>query len=132
MRKRWALASIVGISVALGGLIAAKRLTHLPVLILVGWASLLACAFMLALAFLLPPLAEEKALRNAFVVRSLPLPLYAIGAFLGASGRIVLSLCVVLLAILLHHAVVRPYAKRLRTQSRKQSGVKAESEVPRQ
>jgi len=130
--KRWALAFIVGVSVALGGLIAAKRLTHLPVLILVGWACLLACAFMLALAFFLPSLADEKALRNAFVVRSLPLPLYAVGAFLGASGRIVLSLCVVLFAILLHYAVVRPYAKRLRTQLQKQSGAEAKWKVPRQ
>jgi len=103
----------VGISVTIAGVLIAKRLTRLPVLIILGSALVFVFCFLLLLAFSLPPLVKTKALRNAFVAFALSLPLLALGAFLGAYKQtLIYGLLVLIFAMLVKYTLIWPLMKR--------------------
>ncbi len=103
----------VGISVTIAGVLIAKRLTRLPVLIILGSALVFVFCFLLLLAFSLPPLVKTKALRNAFVAFALSLPLLALSAFLGAYKQtLIYGLLVLIFAMLVKYTLIWPLMKR--------------------
>ena len=103
----------VGISVTIAGVLIAKRLTRLPVLIILGSALVFVFCFLLLLAFSLPPLVKNKALRNAFVAFALSLPLLALSAFLGAYKQtLIYGLLVLIFAMLVKYTLIWPLMKR--------------------
>ncbi len=93
-----------------------------PLFKLVGWVFLVLFAFSLVVRFFLPPLARNKALRNAFLVHALPTLLLALAFFLAASEQTErYGFLVLFLAIAARRFLVWPFVrKRLREASREQ------------
>ena len=84
-----------------------------PLFNLVGWVFLVLFAFSLAGRFFLPPLARNKALRNAFLVHALPTLLLALAFFLAASEQTErYGFLVLLLAIGVRRFLVWPFVRK--------------------
>ncbi len=108
---------IVSISISIPLLVVAvlvvKRLTALPTLTILASGLVFVFLFNLALVFALLRSAEHKDLRNAFLVFLLPMPLYALSAFLGASERTeAYGFGILFLTMIAHYTVGRSYVRK--------------------
>ncbi len=112
---------IGGAALFLGVFFLAKFLTRLSGLVILGWELMMTFAFCLLIA-LCPPMAKHKALRNVWIVRALPVGLFAVAAFLLSWDKTSYAAVLLGAAVVVQLVIVRLLMRKLRKQIEKEKG----------